>query len=358
MSDPVLQKKILRSLLKFLPLVSEEGGIRSRISKIQLIAKINEDTEIDKKSIISSIDLIELILQKLGCLDSYALSDEQWEFVSFPSALLSRSWLSMLADEKSNYFTDGWWSDQMNTEKQRELISFFESKRVQSDHEGKIAAIRTVFVAWALIKLEGRILFCEREDKKREDTPHYVLAGGRLNIDDLKKYFNRADKEYFLKILNTENSKEAHQALKVTLERELLEELGIKKNQYQAKEQYKLKPFYMLAGDKANFSYTRYEIDLFEVSLNFDGLKQISSLENNIFTAESLKNQISWFTVDEVIKAQKNNQRAFIDAWKANYDYKDKLLKKDLSNLDESYEDQFELSEKIDLLFLLMIPSY
>ena len=119
MSDPVLQKKILRSLLKFLPLVSEEGGIRSRISKIQLIAKISQDTEIDKKSIISSIDLIELILQKLGCLDSYALGDGQWEFVSFPSALLSRSWLSMLADEKSNYFTDGWWSDQMNTEKQK-----------------------------------------------------------------------------------------------------------------------------------------------------------------------------------------------------------------------------------------------
>ena len=30
----------------------------------------------------------------------------------------------------------------------------------------------------------------------------------------------------------------------------------------------------MLAGDKANFSYTRYEIDLFEVSLNFDGLNK------------------------------------------------------------------------------------
>ena len=72
MSDPVFQKKILRSLLKFLPLISEEGGIRTNISKNELISKIVKEAIIDQKSVESSLDLIELIFQKFGCLDTYA----------------------------------------------------------------------------------------------------------------------------------------------------------------------------------------------------------------------------------------------------------------------------------------------
>ena len=198
MSDPVLQKKILKSLIKFLPLISEEGGIRTNISKNELISKIVKEAIIDQKSVESSLDLIELIFQKFGCLDPYALSEGKWEFASFPSSLFSKSWLSMIADNNASFFSDGWWKDVSNTEEQREWIKYLETTRVDAIAKKSLKPIRIVFVAWALIKLEGRILFCEREDIKRENTPHFVLAGGRLNVDDLNEHFNQPDKKKFL----------------------------------------------------------------------------------------------------------------------------------------------------------------
>ena len=62
-----------------------------------------------------------------------------------------------------------------------------EQQRLDNKPKGHPKPIRQIYVAWALIKIDGHLLFCEREDRERENVPHFVLPGGRLNVHDLTK---------------------------------------------------------------------------------------------------------------------------------------------------------------------------
>ena len=129
--------------------------------------------------------MVELQWTKAGLLDPFELKLGNWQFLSFSSSLAARSWLEVMSDKESNWFSGGWWGDHANSENQRKLLKMIEELRIKAKGS-KAPPIRQIYVAWALIKLDNHLLFVQREDREREGVPNFVLPGGRLNIHDLR----------------------------------------------------------------------------------------------------------------------------------------------------------------------------
>ena len=83
-------------------------------------------------------------------------------------------------------------------------------------------------------------------------------------------------------------------------------------SEYSIGEVFKLEPYNKLEGAGANHVYTRYEISLFSVSLEFKGFGRLARLDKAM--------EHNWFTFEEVAHAQKGVKQAFIDAWQEHHD--------------------------------------
>ena len=349
-----LQSEILVSLLQsiqmYLPLIAEEGETREKISVEVLLEKLSEGRMVAPDAVRTTVKLVESFFFRMGWLDPFELEGGRWQFMSFPASLAARSWLSVMGSTDGCWYPPGWWSDEANQETQRKMLRSMEERRLEKSESEQPQPIRMIYVAWALIKLEGRYLLCEREDKKRDGVPHFVMAGGRLNAMDVKQHFPDADQETCLKILQNHDSEKAHQALGSTLVRELEEELGLKQDHFEfdLNKVLRLKPFLKLEGARANHAYTRYEIDLFPIELNFNGLKQLLKMEALMESEEyPLPGRLSWFSADELYQSQKQNQRAFIEAWHQHYSSLEEFHKSIIHH-PESFQDESRVDEKID----------
>jgi len=354
MKDQNLKSQILVSMMetlqKHLPLIAEEGGVREKVSAEFLSERLSEGGMVAPEAVQAYLKLVENFFFRMGWLDPFELEAGRWQFISFPASLAARSWLAVMGSADGCWYPPGWWSDEANQETQRKMLRSMEERRIGNSGGVQPRPIRMIYVAWALIKLEGRFLLCEREDQSREEVPHFVMAGGRLNAMDVKQHFPDADQGTCLDILLDHDSEDAHQALGATLNRELEEELGLNPGHYRIDHEtvLRLKPFEKLEGARANHALTRYEIDLFPVELNFKGLQQLLKMENLMETGEyPLPGRLSWFSADELSHAQKQTQRAFIDAWHQHYP---SLLAfgQSLDLHPESFRDQSWVTEKID----------
>ena len=332
--------KLLQNILENLPLIAEEGEYKDKISRDDLCRILEERTPASHSVIMAVIGMVELQWTKAGLLDPFELKLGNWQFLSFSSSLAARSWLEVMSDKDSYWFSGGWWADHTNSENQRKLLKKIEELRLKA--KGSQAHhIRQIYVAWALIKLDNHLLFVEREDRERVGVPHFVLPGGRLNIHDLSKNIEGLDHFEYLKILQGPSSQKAIDSLPHTLERELEEELGLVSSEYSIGEVFKLEPYNKLEGAVANHVYTRYEISLFSVSLEFKGFGRLARLDKAM--------EHNWFTFEEVAHAQKGVKQAFIDAWLEHHDRNaDKILKQ-LEELPESFEDSCHFNEMIDI---------
>ena len=114
--------------------------------------------------------------------------------------------------------------------------------------DDKPPPIRYCYVAWSIIKLDGNILFYQREDtEKRHDKTagDYGLIGGRANQNDV----SMEDKAALLKELQSPHSKVIKDALPETLKRELREEAGLEfELHYSFKPWRTLKPYRQVQG--------------------------------------------------------------------------------------------------------------
>ena len=114
--------KLLQNILENLPLIAEEGEYKDKISRDDLCRILEERTPVSHSVIMAVIEMVELQWTKAGLLDSFELKLGNWQFLSFSSSLAARSWLEVMSDKDSYWFSGGWWADHANSENQRKLL--------------------------------------------------------------------------------------------------------------------------------------------------------------------------------------------------------------------------------------------
>ncbi len=342
--------KLLQNILPNLPLIAEEGEYKDKISRNELCGILKEQTLVSNDAIQVVLGILELQWSKAGLLDLLELKSGNWQFISFPASLVARSWLEVMSDKDGNWFQAGWWEDQANSETHRKIITELEKLRIKGASSSEHHPIRQIYVAWALIKFEDQILFTEREDKQREGIPHFVLPGGRLNMPDLINNLEGLNFSEYLKVLHGRSSKQALDSLPLALNRELEEELGLDSSEFSVGEVLRLDPYIKLEGAGSAHALTCYEISIFPIKLNFSGFIRINLLDKskgNEDTPEKMP--IIWFKLEEVVRSQKGNKRAFIDAWREHHKSNEGDLLNQLKELPESFEDIYLINEMIDI---------
>lgn len=91
-----------------------------------------------------------------------------------------------------------------------------------------------MYVAWGIVKLNGRILFHQREAKEHQSE--YGLIGGRTNLSDLKKVLGEnSPRSELLRILQTRQSEHMLASLEYTLQRECQEEIQLSAEHFEYK---------------------------------------------------------------------------------------------------------------------------
>jgi 8-oxo-dGTP pyrophosphatase MutT (NUDIX family) len=290
-----MSAQLIQSLLPHLPRYAEEEGDFYSVPRGELIDVLSR--QVDQASAENTIGLLETLLDTLAVLDRPSLQNGEWCFVSFPAQLLATSVLTAMADADSRLFATNFWNTQGigndKKDQQRDVLRSIELARDEHHANQKAQPIRYCYVAWSIIKLDGKILFYQREDTKKrfeKTAGDYGLIGGRANQNDLPI----ADKTVVLKALQSANSELIKSALPSTLKRELREEAGLVfESHYTFKPWRSLKPYRQVQGTAPNHGLTEYYLDIFQVELTLEGYL---FLQKNIKADERL----AWFTLADI----------------------------------------------------------
>ena len=186
MSNPVvtirenqLSATLIRSLIPHLPRFAEEEGDFYSVPREELINALCQQHPLERPIAENTIALLETLLDTLALLNSAYLQNGEWCFVSFPAQLMATSILTAIIDTESRLFAPNFWTTQgVSSDKrdqQRDLLGFVENSRNENHASQKAQPIRYCYVAWSIIKLDGKVLFYQREDtQKRHDTLEFV----------------------------------------------------------------------------------------------------------------------------------------------------------------------------------------
>ncbi len=327
---------LIETLLKHLPRYAEEEGDFYSVPREDLINVLCHQHQLDRAIAENTIKLIETLLDTLAVLDTVYLQKSEWSFVSFPAQLLATSLLTAMSDNESRFFADNFWNTQgiadAKKNQQREVLSVVENKRHEYHASHKAKPIRYIYVAWSIIKLDGNILFYQREDtQKRFDKKagDYGLIGGRLNQHDVP---GDRDMPALLAELQSENSDLIKEALPTTLKREIREEVGlIFEQHYRFKPWRSLKPYRQVQGSAPNHALTEYYLDIFQIEL---------TLEGYLFLRQQIKHddRLVWFSIDNVAKGETADGKiAYVKALVDDFDNDRLALKTELLVLPDSF---------------------
>lgn len=296
-------------LLEVLPLHAEEENQRQESAEAELVSKVVALGG-DPFTTHSVITVLRRLLEALVLLDPVQLSQGKWAFVSFPASLMARSVLETLATPRTTFFADDYWhqgTSQISAvvEEQRRLLRRMELQRTVN-RDTRVSPIRTVHVAWGIMRFGDRYLMHKREDRTRPDVDQYVFPGGRLKPVDL----DIADRNpEALSDLFLIDSVLASGAIERTLARELLEELRLGPGEYVHKHLRTLPPFAKVEGALNNHAFTQYNISVFAIQLSDSGARNTL----NLISAEGV--DWEWFTAQEIMAGKRpDGPRAFVDA--------------------------------------------
>ena len=311
-----------------LPLHAEEGGFCTTIFRGDLLKAV------DSSEAEPQLQIIERLFDCLSLLDSELLQQGKWRFVSFSASLLARSLLQTLIDTDSRMLERHFWlSDQPDPviTEQRKILHELEIRRVELHSQKSAKPIRYVHVAWAFIKLEGRLLLHHREDKSRHDVANYVPIGGKLHLCDLAETYSQAEA---LELMQNQAGQEIFQTLAATLQREVNEETGLRFGEhYQFSAWQSLKSYRQVEGAAARHAYTEYQIVIYQVQLTRLGF---IALMQRLHESSALV----WFSSAELAKGYKSDGKsAFIDALKTEWKGDVTALKVALDTINDSYSD-------------------
>lgn len=332
----------LKTLLEHLPRHAEEEGDFYSVSRACLIAQIQAAHAIDVAIAETTVDWCESLLDTLAVLDSDYLSRGEWCFVSFPAQLLAISVLTAMSDPDSRYFPTRFWTTQgiSNDKKnrQRDVLSTFENARVEYHARQAAVPIRYIYVAWGMIKCNDRILCYQREDTQKrfeKKAGDYGLIGGRANQND----FNSSDLLTALQVLQSPHSKSVALALTSTLERELLEEVGLQFDvHYTFKPWRKLKSYRQVQGAAPNHAFTEYYIDIYHIELTLDGYLFLQRKTNT-------HEQLIWFTIDDIVKGETiDGKILYLKALYEDFANDRSTLAAELANLPDSFINRYQFA--------------
>lgn len=295
-----------------LPLHAEEGLQREVASEADVEATVA--VVAGKVAASAIVQGIRTVFEAMALLDTTLLATDQWAFVSFPASLAARSILMTLATPGQTLVAPHYWEQgshrpQSDVEEQRSLLNTMETRRQRFHPSGTAEPIRTVHVAWGVIKIENRFLMVRRDDKVRNGSGNYVFPGGRLNLSDLPLEM-RGPK--VLRDLFRADSQVAGQFLHRTLTRELEEECGLKDDHFTLGSPMSLPTFRKVEGVENRNALSQYNIVVYPVRLIGDG--ELSLLDQEA----RFPDQFVWFTLTELLQDSRlDGKRAFIEALKA-----------------------------------------
>ncbi|CAK0747898.1 hypothetical protein CCP3SC5AM1_1490004 [Gammaproteobacteria bacterium] len=116
-------KSLLKTLICELPRYAEEEGYFYSVSRDELINVLCSQQSVDKVVAVTTIELVENLLDTLAVLNSDYLQKGEWCFISFPAQLLAMSVLTAMSDKSSRFFVDNFWNtnsiDNARKEEQR-----------------------------------------------------------------------------------------------------------------------------------------------------------------------------------------------------------------------------------------------
>lgn len=327
---------LIKTLINALPRYAEEEGDFYSVERAYLIEMLCKQHDIDAGIAENTVLLCERLLDTLSVLNADYLLKSEWCFVSFPAQLIATSILTAMSDSESRFFAPNFWNTQgISSDKknqQRDMLSFIENARNQNHACQQAHPIRYCYVAWSILKLEGKILFYQREDtQKRFDKSagDYGLIGGRANQNDVHGI---ADKVELLKALQSPHSELIKNALPETLKRELREEAGLLfETHYTFKPWRSLKPYRQVQGAAPNHALTEYYLVIFRIDLTLEGYL---FLQQKINTDERLV----WFSIEDMARGETaDNKIPFIKALVDDFDGDRSVLAAELKALPESF---------------------
>jgi 8-oxo-dGTP pyrophosphatase MutT (NUDIX family) len=300
-----------QAALSVLPLHAEEGGRREVISESELVQAL-VDQNIPRDTSTALIFVLRRQFESLALLDLVELNMDNWTFVSFPASLLGRAWLTTLATPGhallgADYWEQGDACPQNIKEEQRSLLHRIETGRVRLNSHPQ--TIRTVHVAWGLIRWGDKFLLHHREDKARMGEKNYGLPGGRFKLSDLPSTVqSRAD---ILKEVYNPASEVVAQHISTTLLREVEEETGLLLDKHYTFEFFgqPLPPYEEVNGAGNRHAYSVYKFHLFQIKLTPAGETHLlSRIAEDTF-------KLTWFSAAEIAAPQRaDGAAAYVDA--------------------------------------------
>jgi 8-oxo-dGTP pyrophosphatase MutT (NUDIX family) len=296
-----MSAQLLQSLLHHLPRFAEEEGDFYSVPRQSLIDVLVQE-QTDHSTAKASVSLLETLLDTLAVLDKSRLQSGEWCFVSFPAQLLATSVLTAMSDADSRLFPVNFWNTQGigndKKEQQRDALKTIEQARFEHHACHQAQPIRYCYVAWSIIKLDGKILFYQREDtQKRFDKTagDYGLIGGRANQNDVAGI---ADIATLLSALQSPNAQIIKDALPQTLKRELREEAGLLFGEHYHFEPWRsLKPYRQVQGAAPNHALTEYYLDIFRIELMLEGFLFLQQRINR-------DSRLAWIALDDLVRGE------------------------------------------------------
>lgn len=312
----MLTAELIQSLLPHLPRCAEEDGDFYSVPRVALIDALCESQALEPAIAENTVALLETLLNTLAVLDRTSLQNGEWRFVSFPAQLLATSVLTATSDGDSRLFATNFWNtrgiDNARKDRQRDVLQVIEQARLEHHACYDAQPIRYCYVAWSIIKLDGKILFYQREDThKRFDKAagDYGLLGGRCNQTDVA---GLPDNAALLQALQSANSQFIKDALPQTLRRELREEAGLLFEKHYAFQHWRsLKPYRQVQGAAPNHALTEYYLAIFQIELTLEGYL---FLQQRVAKDERL----AWLTMADIERGESSDGK--IPYIKALYD--------------------------------------
>lgn len=329
-------ERILSIIDSSFPIFLEESAdVAGEILLDDLVAKVSDGN--NQLEVTVTIQLLDRIFASLCLTHSSAQKAGKWRFRSYPAWLLARSILNILKTKDQTLFDPGYWSSNCPDsviDEQRRILGFIENSRQQFHPEQCASAIRFVYVAWAVVLLDGKILMYHREDKNRKDAAgNFGLPGGRFRIEDAPSSFH-SDKE--IRDFAFGKTHWPLQFLDKTLVREIEEELELPQCDYVYTPLVDLSPYVKVEGGKNNHALTEYRMRLYSIQLNQRGLVRLFD------SISQRPSDFSWFSESELITGRNSGgDTAFVDAIAEH-----KILHPNLTLASESFKDAFLKPEK------------
>lgn len=283
-------------------------------------------------------------------LDPEELENGYWKFVSHSAQLCALSILNTLANPRQKTFPSDFWHTNVGDaekQQQKEILQSLENRRYKYHQSGSSAVppIRFVYVAWAIIKIDDKYLFHQREAS--EHATEYGLAGGRAKLSDLKKVVGETVvKDELLATIQSSASDLMFKALDFTLSRELHEETKIsyENDHYEFEKWRDLAPYKKCMGAAPNYALTEYFFRLYTIKLSTTGYFALrNQMKNNTRLIECSLSEVDQGKTTD--KANTLRIEALYD------DFSDKLeLCQALKGLKPSYCNRYKFNKESDAI--------